>query len=73
MAIWNQLIRHRWFENIEKVAWRRLITKRSKDFYPNMTDFITDNLNKKFGFTLTKLFKFQPFIYYIYKLDTYLR
>lgn len=70
MAVWNQLIRHHWFKNIERITWRKLqIHDKPKDFDEKVTEFVKANLHKKFSLSLPKLLKFKSNVYHDEKKD----
>ena len=60
VAVWNQLIRHHWFKNIERITWRKLqVNNKPHDFDERVTEFVKANLHKKFNLSLPKLLKFK--------------
>lgn len=57
LAMWSQLIRYKWFQNIEGIFWRRLnMQDKPEDFEEKVKQFIKVNLNKEYGISLGKLF-----------------
>jgi hypothetical protein len=62
--MWNQLIRYKWFENIEGIYWRRLNMQSKPDqFDEKVREFVKVNLHKEYGFSLGKLLRFKEIVY----------
>lgn len=58
--MWNQLIRHKWFKNINRISWRKLqVHNKPKNFDAKFGEFVKENLHKKFGLSPGKLLKFK--------------
>lgn len=64
LAIWNHLIRYKWYENIDSISWRRLdMPNRAENFEKKVSEFVKVNLHKQYGFSLGKLFRFKDAVY----------
>ena len=64
LAMWNQLVRYKWFENIEGIFWRRLnIQDKPDDFEDRIREFVKINLHKEYGISLGKLFSSEEIVY----------
>lgn len=51
-----QLIRHKWYQDINRIAWRRLSLERDKDFVDDLQEFVAAELGSSFGIDLLHLF-----------------
>lgn len=64
LAMWNQLVRYRWYQNIEGIYWRRLnMQNKPVDFEEKVKEFIKVNLHKDYGISLGKLLRFKEIVY----------
>lgn len=57
LCSWKNMVEKEWYKFFDKLVLRRLVAKRDAMFLEKMTEFITQNLGKKFSCAINKLFR----------------